>query len=73
MHDTLAQSFAGIGFHLQGMRNMVRSGTPNGNLTEKLDLACDIVAQTHRDASAGIAALHPEADEGRVSSSIRRR
>jgi hypothetical protein len=65
MHDTLAQSFAGIGFHLQGMRNMVRSGTANGNLTEKLDLACDIVAQTHREASAGIAALHPEADEGR--------
>lgn len=66
MHDTLAQSFAGIGFHLQGMRNMMRGGTlnRNGDLTEKLDLACDIVAQTHREASAGIAALHPDADEG---------
>lgn len=67
MHDTLAQSFAGIGFHLQGMRNMVRGGTLAGTpeLTEKLDFACDIVAQTHREASAGIAALHPDADEGR--------
>ncbi|MGH9586003.1 MAG: ATP-binding protein [Acidobacteriaceae bacterium] len=67
MHDTLAQSFAGIGFHLQGMRNMVRGGALSkpADLKEKLDLACDIVAQTHREASAGIAALHPEADGGR--------
>lgn len=67
MHDTLAQSFAGIGFHLQGMRNMMRSGTPNEtvNFTEKLDLACEIASQTHREASAGIAALHPDADGGR--------
>lgn len=67
MHDTLAQSFAGIGFHLQGMRNMIRGGglSKPADFTEKLDQACDIVAQTHREASAGIAALHPEADEGR--------
>jgi signal transduction histidine kinase len=67
MHDTLAQSFAGVGFHLQGMRNTIRSGAPAGraDLMQKLDLACDIVAQTHREASASIAALHPEADGGR--------
>lgn len=67
MHDTLAQSFAGVGFHLQGMRNTIRSGAPAGraDLVQKLDLACDIVAQTHREASASIAALHPEADGGR--------
>lgn len=67
MHDTLAQSFAGIGFHLQGMRNMIRGGALSKptDFTDKLDQACDIVAQTHREASAGIAALHPEADGGR--------
>ena len=67
MHDTLAQSFAGVGFHLQGIRNTLRSGNSSSanNLMEKLDLACDLVTQTHREASANIAALHPDADEGR--------
>ena len=67
MHDTLAQSFAGVGFHLQGIRNTLRSGNSAGpaDLMEKLDLACDLVTQTHREASASIAALHPDADEGR--------
>lgn len=66
MHDTLAQSFAGVGFHLQGMRNSMRSasGTREAML-EKLDVACSLVAETHRDASASIAALHPDADEGK--------
>lgn len=67
MHDTLAQSFAGVGFHLQGMRNIVRSGVSmqTADLMQKLDTACDLVAQTHREASASVAALHPDADEGR--------
>lgn len=66
MHDTLAQSFAGVGFHLQGLRNTLRSGKAKQEaVMEKLDVACDLVTQTHRDASAGIAALHPEADEGK--------
>ena len=66
MHDTLAQSFAGVSFHLQGVRNSLRGGySPKESVLEKLDVACDLVAQTHREASAGIAALHPDADEGR--------
>jgi signal transduction histidine kinase len=66
MHDTLAQSFAGVGFHLQGMRNSFRSGTQSREtMLEKLNVACSLVAETHRDASASIAALHPEADEGK--------
>jgi signal transduction histidine kinase len=67
MHDTLAQGFAGVGFHLQGIRNSVRSGTsPRAtDLMDKLDVACELVTRTHRDASASIAALHPNADEGR--------
>lgn len=67
IHDTLAQSFAGVGFHLQGVRNLLRTGGAGRkeDLLGKLDLACEIVAQTHREASASIAALHPNADEGR--------
>ena len=61
MHDTLAQSFAGVGYHLQGIRRTVREGDiqPTSLLTE-LDLACDMVIDTHRAASASIAALHPD-------------
>ena len=65
MHDTLAQSFAGVGFHLQGVRNSVRSGmltTPD--VVDKLTLACELITRTHRDASAEIAALHPGVDDG---------
>jgi hypothetical protein len=66
MHDTLAQSFAGVGFHLQGVRNSVRSGSlAMPTLLEKLDVACTLVTRTHREASAEIAALHPDASEGR--------
>jgi signal transduction histidine kinase len=66
MHDTLAQSFAGVGFHLQGVRNAVRNGNQRSveDLVSKLDIACDLVAHTHCEASANIAALHPDADEG---------
>lgn len=66
MHDTLAQSFAGVGFHLQGIRNSLRGAAAPGipGLMEKLDVACELVTQTHREASANIAALHPDADEG---------
>jgi signal transduction histidine kinase len=65
MHDTLAQSFAGVGFHLQGLYNRTRSG--NAEQTEVVAMlhgACDMVAHSHREASACIAALHPDADEG---------
>jgi signal transduction histidine kinase len=62
MHDTLAQSFAGVSYHLQGLRKLVREekGYP-GALIEELDLACEMVAGTHREASSLISALHPDA------------
>jgi len=64
MHDTLAQSFAGVGFHLQGVRNSVRSGKlTNSDVVDKLSLACELITRTHRDASAEIAALHPGVDD----------
>jgi signal transduction histidine kinase len=65
MHDTLAQSFAGIGFHLQGLYNGMRSGnTKQKEVVSMLHGACDMVAHSHREASACIAALHPDADQG---------
>lgn len=66
MHDTLAQSFAGVAFHLQGVRNSMRSGTFDPkSIVGKLDIACELVVHTHREASASIAALHPGEDEGK--------
>jgi signal transduction histidine kinase len=65
MHDTLAQSFAGISFHLQGLYNGMRSGnTKHADAVYMLHGACDMVAHSHREASACIAALHPDADQG---------
>lgn len=62
MHDTLAQSFAGVSYHLQGLRKLVRSGpASNTDLAGELDLAYEMVAGTHHEASAIIAALHPAA------------
>jgi signal transduction histidine kinase len=65
MHDTLAQSFAGVGFHLQGLYNGIRIGTADrSDVIEMLQRACEMVSHSHREASACIAALHPDADEG---------
>ncbi len=65
MHDTLAQSFAGVGFHLQGLRNNIRVGSITlPTIIEKLDVACQMVARTHREASDEIAALHPDDNSG---------
>lgn len=65
MHDTLAQSFAGVGFHLQGLYNGVRSGNAeHSEVIAMIHGACDMVSHSHREASACIAALHPDADEG---------
>lgn len=65
MHDTLAQSFAGIGFQLQGIRNGIRNGWPASlpTINQQLDRACDIVRQTHEEASLTIAMLRPESPE----------
>jgi signal transduction histidine kinase len=66
MHDTLAQSFAGIGFHLQALYKGMRSGsTQPGQAVEMVQGACEMVAHGHREASAYVAALHPDADQGK--------
>ena len=58
MHDTLAQSFAGIGFQLQAIRN----GVPDeqGPLHQQLDLASELVRHSHQEARRSIATLRSE-------------
>ncbi|GGG74880.1 ATP-binding protein [Edaphobacter dinghuensis] len=64
MHDTLTQSFAGVGFHLQSMRKGLRElGLVPAPLMHKLDTACEMTSHTHREASARISTLHSVAQK----------
>ncbi len=58
MHDTLAQSFAGIGFQLQAIRN----GVPQEQtaLHQQLELASELVRHSHQEARRSIATLRRE-------------
>jgi signal transduction histidine kinase len=61
MHDTLAQSFAGLGFQLQAIRNRMPDDMPA--VHQQLDLACDLVRHSHEEARRNIAMLRTEALE----------
>jgi signal transduction histidine kinase len=58
MHDTIAQSFAGIGFQLQAIRNDLQD--KNTAAHRQLDLACNLVRHSHNEARRSIATLRPE-------------
>ena len=57
MHDTLAQSFAGLGFQLQAIRDDVEDGL---DITPQLELAQGMVRNSHEEARRSISALRPE-------------
>lgn len=61
MHDTLAQSFAGIGFQLEAIRNGIPEELPTTH--EQLNLATDLVRHSHEEARRSIATLRPESLE----------
>jgi signal transduction histidine kinase len=61
MHDTLAQSFAGIGFQLEAIRNGVPDELPTTH--QQLNLATDLVRHSHEEARRSIATLRPESLE----------
>ena len=61
MHDTLAQSFAGIGFQLQAIRNGIAG--ENSAVLQQLDLAGNLVRHSHEEARRSIATLRPESLE----------
>jgi signal transduction histidine kinase len=67
LHDTLAQSFAGVAFQLQGIRNGLEHADPAGieRVNQQIDLACDVVRQTHEEASLSIAMLREEWPAGK--------
>ncbi len=57
MHDTLAQSFAGLGFQLEAISD--EAGEESGILPQ-LNLARTMVRNSHEEARRSIAALRPE-------------
>ncbi len=57
LHDTLAQSFAGIGFQLQALRKA--SAPCSAAIAPYLDLAISMVSHSHEDARRAIAMLEP--------------
>ncbi len=61
LHDTFAQSFAGLGFQLQGIRKGLRASSPKLDIVnQQLDVACDIVRSTHEEASLSIILLRED-------------
>lgn len=58
IHDTLAQSFAGIGFQLQAIRKRLPSG--DAALSEQVELACALVRHSHEETRRSIAVLRHE-------------
>ncbi len=62
IHDTLAQSFAGVGYQLQAVRSSLAAGSPN--VAEHVNLAIDMVRHSHQEARRSIAAMQPELLEG---------
>jgi len=58
MHDTLAQSFVGIGFQIQAISNSVPENLPAIN--EQLDLASELVRHSHEEARRSLITLRRE-------------
>jgi signal transduction histidine kinase len=57
MHDTLTQSFAGIGFQLQAVRDETPLPEPS---RQHVDVAIAMVHSSHEEAKRSISALRPE-------------
>jgi signal transduction histidine kinase len=58
MHDTLAQSFVGIGFQLQAISNSVPPGV--AGINEQLSLARELVRHSHEEATRSLTTLRRE-------------
>lgn len=66
IHDTLAQSFAGIGFQLRAILNRIsRHSSPldKSMLIEELNRTSDLVRHSHDEARRSIITLRPDATE----------
>jgi signal transduction histidine kinase len=58
IHDTLAQSFAGIGFQLQAIRNSIPGDDPF--LRHQVERAMSMTRTSHEEARRSIASLRPK-------------
>ncbi len=58
LHDTLAQSFAGIGYQLQAIHSGLATG--DSSVSEHVKLAKEMVRHSHQEARRSIASMHPE-------------
>lgn len=66
IHDTLAQSFAGIGFQLRAILNRISRNTlplDKSMLIEELNRTSDLVRHSHDEARRSIITLRPDATE----------
>jgi signal transduction histidine kinase len=61
IHDTLAQSFAGIAFQLQAMRSDAVANRP---IREQLEIALNMVRRSHKEAKQSIKSIEPAIDNG---------
>jgi signal transduction histidine kinase len=59
IHDTMAQSFAGLGYHIQGIRSgVVRGGLQESqHVAEQLGVAYQLIRRCHTEASETISML----------------
>lgn len=59
IHDTMAQSFAGVGYQIQGIRSGVLRGdrTDQSQIAEQLSVAYQLVRRCHEEASRTISML----------------
>jgi two-component sensor histidine kinase len=60
MHDTLAQSFAGLGFQLEAIQDEVGEAS---HVNAMLDAARAMVKSSREEAHRSVASLHPEGSE----------
>ena len=75
LHDTLAQTFAGLAFQLHGIRNRLRlrENAHFDTLDQQVDAASDFVRRTHREASLSIDMLRSQSPEiGNLASALER-
>jgi signal transduction histidine kinase len=57
LHDTIAQSFAGIGFQLQAIKDALQR--KDNDVEQYVDMATSIVADSHENARRAIVMLRP--------------
>ena len=62
MHDTLAQSFAGLDFQMRAIRNYLQHNLKKmdaSRVRSEVARACDLVRHSHDEARRGLTALRP--------------